>query len=44
MAAIKNSLEVIWATDDQSVRAIGMLERQVGQMLRLINDCSTSHG
>jgi signal transduction histidine kinase len=38
MAAIKNSIEVVSATDDRSERAIVILERQVAQMQRLIND------
>jgi two-component system CheB/CheR fusion protein len=38
MAAIKNSIEVVSATDDRSERAIVILKRQVAQMQRLIND------
>lgn len=38
MAAIKNSIEVMSATDDRSARAIVILKRQVAQMQRLIND------
>ena len=38
MAAIKSSIAVITAADERSVRALRILERQVAQMGRLIND------
>ena len=38
MAAIRSSIEVITPSDDKSVRAVKILERQVAQMNRLIND------